>query len=249
MSTTETPREAECVNYVQEVLDEMAERLPDCDTGLLELYALLALVSGGGTTLENVHDAWSIYRARTRPDHPALIPFIQLAPDVRELDRKYADAIRAAAADLVLGGVPDPEPEETVQPEPPLPAGIFARVELPGYRQHTETAEETLLPLPSSAFPLPVVDYGLARVELMGHRYREGHLSEVVIAGTPFLRLDLEGGASEFYRPDAVYCITPGLIPPPVPRAEIPARFGYWHADDEDGEIPEGYDDDAERAR
>ena len=132
MTATETPKEA-TVNYAQEVLDELAERLPDCDTGLLELYALLALTRGGGTTLENVHDAWSIWRSRTRPDHPSLIPFIMLTPEVRELDRKYADAIRGAAAELVLGGVPDPEPD----PEPPLPGGIFGRVELPGYRQHT----------------------------------------------------------------------------------------------------------------
>lgn len=99
-------------NYVQEVLDELAERLADCDTPLLELYALLALTRGTGTTLENVHDAWAVWRNRTRPDHPALIPFIMLAPDVRELDRKYAEAIREAAAELVLGG-------ESPAPEPP----------------------------------------------------------------------------------------------------------------------------------
>ncbi len=120
MSTTETPQEAGRVNYVQEVLDELAGRLPDCDTGLLELYALLALARGGGTTLENVHDAWAIWRSRTRPDHAALVPFIMLAPEVRELDRKYAEAIRAAAANLVLGGVPDPEPG-TVPGEEPAP--------------------------------------------------------------------------------------------------------------------------------
>ena len=78
MSTTETTQEA--VNYAQEVLDELAKRLPDCDTSLLELYALLALVRGGGTTLENVHDAWAVYRNRTRPDHPSLVPFVMLAP-------------------------------------------------------------------------------------------------------------------------------------------------------------------------
>ena len=73
------------------------------------------------------------------------------------------------------------------------------------------------------ALPPPVADYGPVRLELMGHRYREGHLSEVVIAGQPFLRLDLAGGSVEYYRPDAVYCIPPGMSPPP--RAELPARF------------------------
>jgi hypothetical protein len=98
-------------------------------------------------------------------------------------------------------------------------------------------------PLPVSALPPPVADFGPVRLELMGHRYREGHLSEVVIAGTPFLRLDPEGGASEFYRPDAVYCITPGIVPPPVPRAEIPVRFG-WRDTDEDELVWGGDDDD-----
>jgi hypothetical protein len=106
-----------------------------------------------------------------------------------------------------------------------------------------ETAEaeaeitEAATPLPVSALPPPVADFGPVRLELMGHRYREGHLSEVVIAGTPFLRLDLEGGGSEFYAPSSVYCITPGIVPPPVPRAEIPASLqmaNYWEDDDDD---------------
>ena len=75
------------------------------------------------------------------------------------------------------------------------------------------------------ALPPPVADYGPVRLELMGHRYREGRLSEVVIAGKPFLRLDLAGGAVEYYPPDAVYCISPATAP--VPVAAIPARFGY----------------------
>ena len=97
----------------------------------------------------------------------------------------------------------------------------------------------SLLPLehqgrtaPTSSLPPPVTDFGPVRLELMGHRYREGGLSEVVIAGTPFLRLDPEGGAVEFYAPSSVYCISPGITPPTAPRAAIPARFG-WQADDE----------------
>ena len=97
-------------NYVQEVLDELAERLPDCDTPLLELYALLALTAGTGTTLEDVHQAWAVWRNRTRPDHPSLVPFAALAPEVRELDRKYADAIREVAAEFgFLGGATELE--------------------------------------------------------------------------------------------------------------------------------------------
>lgn len=105
----------------------------------------------------------------------------------------------------------------------------------------TEAAETAILA--QVALPPPVADYGPVRLELMGHRYREGRLSEVVIAGQPFLRLDLEGGHVEYYRPDAVYCITPG-VSPPVPLAAIPARFdpdahvGWAAGDDEDEEDP-----------
>ena len=99
---------------------------------------------------------------------------------------------------------------------------------------------ETTKALTQIATPLPVADYGPVRLELMGHRYREGRLFEVVIAGQPFLRLDLEGGHVEYYRPDAVYCITPGM-PPPV-RAEIPASLRA--VDEDEFDEDEWSDDD-----
>ncbi len=94
--------------------------------------------------------------------------------------------------------------------------------------------QEAAAPLPVSALPPPIADYGAVRLELMGHRYREGHLSEVVIAGTPFLRLDLEGGGTEIYAPSSVYCISPATLAAPVPRAEIPSRFEPELIDDSD---------------
>ena len=96
----------------------------------------------------------------------------------------------------------------------------------------TTTEDPESAVLARVALPPPVADYGPVRLELMGHRYREGRLSEVVIAGTPFLRLDLEEDGIEYYRPDAVYCITPG-VSPPVPLAAIPQRFGELLDDDE----------------
>lgn len=100
-------------------------------------------------------------------------------------------------------------------------------------------------PAPAAMLPAPVTDFGPVRLELMGHRYREGRLSETVIAGQPFLRLDLAGGAVEFYPPSSVYCITPGASP--VPRGEIPASLGralddYWEGD-EDGDDQDDDDD------
>lgn len=84
--------------YVQVVLDELASRLPRCPGALREFYALLVLVRGTAVTLEDVHDAWSVWQRPTRPDHPSLIPFAELSLEKQELDRKYAEAIAEVAA-------------------------------------------------------------------------------------------------------------------------------------------------------
>lgn len=91
---------------------------------------------------------------------------------------------------------------------------------------------------------------GWAIVELMGHRRLAGFVTEQEIAGQAFLRLDIPGpakdgddpaqplarGTTQFYSPQAVYCITPTtqdiavaigrrLHPAPVQRYELqPAR-------------------------
>lgn len=101
-----------------------------------------------------------------------------------------------------------------------------------------ETPQEAALPV--AALPPPVTDFGPVRFEAMGHRYREGRLSEVMMAGQPFLRLDLDGVGIELYTPSSVYCISPATAP--VPRAEIPARFDYALDDGDDED--EGYLDD-----
>jgi hypothetical protein len=80
-------------NYAQEAIDAINAELPGLEPELASLYALLSLVTGKGTMLEDVHDAWAVYRAKTRPDHQALIPFDELTPEVQELDRKYMDGI------------------------------------------------------------------------------------------------------------------------------------------------------------
>jgi hypothetical protein len=55
---------------------------------------------------------------------------------------------------------------------------------------------------------------GWAILELMGHRRIAGYIREAELAGGSFLRIDVLGadgtlGASQFYAPGAVYCITP----------------------------------------
>lgn len=92
------------MNYVDAMLDRIWEEYPRLDKGLAELYALLALVKGRETSLEDVHDAWSVWRHRTLPNHRSLVPFDELASDVQELDRPYMEAIhRAAAVDVKVG--------------------------------------------------------------------------------------------------------------------------------------------------
>ncbi len=98
---------------------------------------------------------------------------------------------------------------------------------------------------------------GWAVCELMGHRRLGGMVSEQTIAGKAFLRVDVpddgEGFmATQFYSPDAVYCLTPcgeaearavarANRPQPVQRWEMPtlpapeARppFDEYHDDDD----------------
>lgn len=117
----------------------------------------------------------------------------------------------------------------------PAMADEIARLRhlLAGYAGAAEEAEAGPVPL----LPPPVADLGPVELELMGHRYRRGDLAEVVIAGTPFLRLTLRGGSTEFYRPDAVYCITPATAGVPEVQPALPAGdgLGYDVGEDEMG--------------
>lgn len=54
---------------------------------------------------------------------------------------------------------------------------------------------------------------GRAVLEIMGHRRLAGYLSEQLVAGVPFVRIDVPGPegtmASQLYSPSSVYAITP----------------------------------------
>lgn len=80
-----------------------------------------------------------------------------------------------------------------------------------------------------------------AILEILGHRRLGGRVSEQLIAGAPFVRIDVpaigeEKPATQFYSPGAVYCITPcaedlarrvaeGSRVRPVERWELPAAL------------------------
>lgn len=89
------------MTYIDTARATLVSELPNEDASLIDLYLLLVLCKGSATSAVDVHDAWAIWRSRTRPDHPAIIPFDALYPDTQRLDDDYVDAIQRVAK--VLG--------------------------------------------------------------------------------------------------------------------------------------------------
>jgi hypothetical protein len=88
------------MNYIQEIESKLFEKLPECPHNLVRLYALLVLTTGENTSWGNVHDAWAIWANHLTPQHKSLVEFELLHPSVKELDAKYAVAIREVALDI-----------------------------------------------------------------------------------------------------------------------------------------------------
>jgi hypothetical protein len=95
------------------------------------------------------------------------------------------------------------------------------------------------------------VDLGWSVVEMLGHRVIAGFVTEVEIAGSGFLRVDLwaEDGAprtSQFVAPASVYCITPTteeavrerMKPRPIHRFALPDEIVIRDDFDEDDDEP-----------
>jgi hypothetical protein len=88
------------LNYVERVIDLILGEDNDLDFALAEMYALLVLVKGVNITMQDVHDAWAIWRNQTRPSHQSIIPFDELTVEVQELDRKYMDMLHRVAKQI-----------------------------------------------------------------------------------------------------------------------------------------------------
>lgn len=94
------------VNYIEHVASRIqfeltADHLPaENSDRLLRLYALLALSVGTECTLENVHDAWSIWMTEVDPSHESLVPFSELDPATQAEDLPYVEAIRRVSMRL-----------------------------------------------------------------------------------------------------------------------------------------------------
>lgn len=83
-------------NYIQTVREDLAKE-SKCKGVLLDLYTLLVFSKGEDCTLDDVHDAWAVWKNQIMPYHRSLIPFKDLSFEVQELDRDYMDAIRKVA--------------------------------------------------------------------------------------------------------------------------------------------------------
>lgn len=91
------------MSYIGDARSALILELGDdyrCEDDLVDLYTLLVLTTGTGTTLEDVHDAWGVWRNRTIPDHDSLVPFDKLEPEIQAYDEPYRDAIVAVAERL-----------------------------------------------------------------------------------------------------------------------------------------------------
>ena len=86
-------------NYIEQVRADLAKRI-DVETELLDLYTLLVFTRGTQTTWEDVHDAWAVWRNQTQPEHQSIAPFETLSKRVQEMDKEYADAIKATAMEV-----------------------------------------------------------------------------------------------------------------------------------------------------
>lgn len=81
-------------NYIQ-ILKEEVQMKMKVNKNLLELYTLLILTKGEDTTLSDVHDAWSIDKNRTFPEHWSIVPFEKLSKETQEKDQYYLDIIKS----------------------------------------------------------------------------------------------------------------------------------------------------------
>lgn len=96
------------------------DRMPDDDAEeLLLLYAILLRAKGTHVSESDVHDAWSRWMVKRDKIHESLVPYEDLAPEVRDQDGIFTNAIRQAAQELGQETVPLPLFEKILFPSGP----------------------------------------------------------------------------------------------------------------------------------
>jgi hypothetical protein len=90
-------------NYAEAVRRALKDRIDDYDgwgpnaATLLDLYALLAMTKGKQTTMQDIHDAWSLWTNHNDSEHRSLVPFSLLTAEIAEYDRPYMAAVHEVA--------------------------------------------------------------------------------------------------------------------------------------------------------
>lgn len=90
------------MNYLQETAEQIrrqlpADAMPDNSEALLLMYAVLARAKGASTTAVDVHDAWTAWMTLRNEDHESMVPFADLAAEVRAEDAPFLRAIQRAS--------------------------------------------------------------------------------------------------------------------------------------------------------
>lgn len=89
-------------NYIADNRTLLEASLPGHPEDLLDLYVLIAVCRGTDTTLEDVHDGWSVHTNKECPDHDNLVPYSMLESGSEEHYYPALDAIHAAARGEVV---------------------------------------------------------------------------------------------------------------------------------------------------
>jgi hypothetical protein len=91
------------MNYIEYLAANIRSRIPTAvavpskSDALFLAYAVLCLVKGTDTTLEDVHNSWVAWMSEREPDHPSLVPFDQLPSSTQKEDAPFLAAILSEA--------------------------------------------------------------------------------------------------------------------------------------------------------
>ena len=94
------------MNYLDHIARDIERAIPaqtrpaDDAQAMYRLYALLVLTRGTGTSLADVHNAWSVWMLERGMDHESLVPFEELPAEVQREDEPFQRAIISIAQRL-----------------------------------------------------------------------------------------------------------------------------------------------------
>jgi hypothetical protein len=87
------------MTYIERLIKEILIEFPKLadKPELVDLYAAIVLAKGIDLDNRAVHDAWSVWQNRIRPDHRSIIDYDDLSPEVQDMDTKYTRGLILAA--------------------------------------------------------------------------------------------------------------------------------------------------------